>query len=179
MHEFTWRWRAPSHLEAHRAEFSRPLEDVLDELRPLVIATKPTGDELSGVTRSQAEAAGTPPPAGDPRWVHEDWNLSSTVGSSGLRRVSPDGTESFWAYRRGRHIPSHLCLGERQPTNSVCLWGWWERGTFVIHTIYPGTVAPREIHDPEITMTDLPAAIEFWRQHAIIVAEDGFSREPT
>jgi hypothetical protein len=179
MHEFTWQWRDPSHLEAHRAEFSRSLEDVLEELQPLVIATKPPANQLSGNTASREGGAGSPPPAGDPRWVHTDWNLSSTVGSSGLRRVSPDGTESFWAYRRGRRIPSHLCLGARQPTKSVCLWGWWERGTFVIHTIYPGTAAPREIHDPEISLAALPTAIEFWRQHAIVVGRDEYTPSST
>ncbi|MEX2443224.1 MAG: hypothetical protein WD492_06455 [Alkalispirochaeta sp.] len=171
---FLWKWRDPSHIEAHRAEFSRSVEDILEELRPLVASTRPPADVLEVAETTQD---GTPR-LDDARWVHADWQLSAVAGESGLRQVRTDGSESFWGYRKGRHIPSHLCLGHREPTRSVCLWGWWEREAFVIHTIYPGKAAPREIHDPEISLAALPAAIEFWRRHAIITTPGGYSTDP-
>ncbi|HKK49176.1 MAG TPA: hypothetical protein VJ932_08765 [Alkalispirochaeta sp.] len=172
--DFAWKWRDPSHVEAHRAEFSRPIDVVLEELRPLIAATRPLMDprETAGAAPDGA------PPLDDARWVHTDRQLAEPVGHSGLRAVPTDGSRSFWGYRPGRHIPSHLCVGEREPTHSVCIWGWWEPDTFIIHTIYPGTVAPREIHDPEIPLADLPAAIEFWRRHAIITTADGYATQP-
>ncbi len=160
---FAWTWRDPSHLEAHRSEFVRPIADVLEELRPLMPDARTTKRVVGDTQRD---------------WVHIDFELSSETGESGLRRVAADGSESFWAYRRGRQILSHLCLGRRQLTRSVCIWGWWEDEQFVIHTLYPGAVAPREIHDPEIAATDLPAAIEFWRQHAIVTEEGEYSHQP-
>jgi len=172
--EFTWKWRDPAHIDAHRAEFSRSIDAILEELRPLVAATRPPRDpqKAFGITQSDA------PTAHDERWVHADWQLAEPVGHSGLRRVPANGSVSFWGYRTGRRIPSHLCVGEREPTRSVCIWGWWEPDAFIIHTIYPGTVAPREIHDPEIPLADLPAAIEFWRRHAIITTATGYSEHP-
>lgn len=163
MRTFSWRWRDPEHLEAHRHEFTRPVEEILEELRPVVRAE-------SGQERSQGGFVR--------RWVHIDAELSGPVGVSGLRSVDPDGSMSFWAYRRGRQIPSHLCLGEGELTNRACIWGWWEDAEFVIHTLYPGRVAPREIHDPEIPLGELPVAIEFWRQHAILTHEGAYAHEP-
>ena len=145
--DFEWKWRDPTHLEAHRHEFLRPVEDVLNDLRSR--AAECRGEE------------GTP--------LHEEWELPYETGLGGLKEVSPDGSESFWAPRPGRTILSHLCRGERLPTRWICLWGKWEDEAFIIHTLYPGRKAPREIHDPEITPEELPAAIEFWRTHAIVV----------
>lgn len=160
---FEWRWRDPSHLEAHRDEFLRPLDEILEELRPHAAQRRPAP---GGITQH------------DELELHGDFELESTVGESGLREVPPDGSESFWAYRPGRSIPSHLCLGKREPTRHVCLWGRWEPAAFVIHTLYPGRAAPREIHDPEVPLEELPAAIEFWRNHAIITKEGAYSRTP-
>ena len=168
---FAWEWRDPSHLDAHREDFSRPVEDILEELRPLVAPTRPRADAFEAPKTGRDDAANLD----DTRWVHADWELSRVAGMSGLCRIRADGSESFWAYRTGRHIPSHLCLGHPKPTRSVCLWGWWEPDAFIIHTIYPGKAAPREIHDPEIPLSELPAAIEFWRLHAIITAADGYT----
>lgn len=157
--DFEWRWRDPTHLDAHRDEFSRPVEQILEELRPLIAPLRPS-------------------PGADRTEIHADWVLERETGASGLREVAPDGSDSFWAYRKGRAIPSHLCLGAPTPTRSVCLWGRWEEGEFVIHTIYPGVAAPREIHDPEISLEELPAAIEFWRNHAIITMPGRYSDSP-
>lgn len=157
---FKWKWNDPEHFEAHREEFSRPLEEILEELRPMVVPLMP---EESAGGRSR---------------LHEEWELSSTTGRSGLLEVTPGSDDSFWAYRPGRTIPSHLALGERELTRWICLWGWWEPEAFVIHTIYPGRKAPREIHDPELTLSELPRAIEFWRAHAIIIEPGGYTAEP-
>lgn len=160
---FAWRWNDPSHLDAHRAEFSRPIESILSELHPLVAVMRPHPEEIE---RSS-----------EPIMLHADWELSSVAGTSGLRVVPADGSESFWAYRHGRAIPSHLCHGERVQTRRVCLWGWWEQAAFLIHTLYPGTVAPREIHDPALALEDIPAALEFWSTHAIITSEGEYHNE--
>ena len=154
---FDWIWRDLDHLEAHRDEFLRPVDQILNELRPLAARERPQQIPAERV------------------WLHADWELATIVGTSGLHTVPPDGSQSFWAYRRGRNVPSHLCLARREPTRWVCLWGWWETGAFVIHTMYPGRIAPREIHDPEIPLDELPAAIEFWRNHAIVTEEGQYS----
>jgi hypothetical protein len=164
-HEFDWMWHDPSHFEAHRQEFARPVEEILQELRPKLLKLEsPESTELG--------------PEKPRRWVHREWELPEVTGRSGLRRVTPAGGDSFWAYREGRRIPSHLTLGERELTHWICLWGWWEPGAFVIHTIYPGRKAPREIHDPELSLDDLPEAIEFWRTHAIVTEQGAFTFEP-
>ena len=150
--DFEWKWNDPVHLEAHRAEFLRPVEEILSEIKPLAAAQRNGGNGQ----------------------LHTEWELGRVCGTSGLREVDPLGSESFWACRKGRTILSHLCLGERIPTSWICLWGWWEESCFVIHTLYPGRKAPREIHDAEILPEELPASIEFWRRHAIITEEGQF-----
>lgn len=164
---FEWRWRDASHLDAHRDEFARPVAEILEELRPLAATRRPSTDEIR---KALTEGPGPE--------LHADFELAGLVGESGLREVAPDGSQSFWGYRPGRSIPSHLCRGEREPTSRVCLWGRWELDAFVIHTLYPGRAAPREIHDPEIGLDELPGAIEFWRRHAIITKEGQYSRTP-
>lgn len=209
--DFDWKWNDPTHFEAHRKEFARPVEEVLEELRPrlfelgervreILAAPSPEAAGAGGSGPSTRESAGRASTAADPspeagasdrsgsaaearrHWVHEEWELSAPTGYSGLRGVSPGNAagegDSFWAYRAGRRIPSHLCLGERELTSWVCLWGWVEPGVFVIHTIYPGRKAPREIHDPELALSQLSEAIEFWRTHAIVTEEGAFSVEP-
>ncbi len=172
--DFDWKWNDPTHFEAHRKEFARPVEEILEELRPRLF-------ELGERVR-EILAAPSPEAGAERHWVHEEWELSAPTGYSGLRSVSPGNAagegDSFWAYRAGRRIPSHLCLGERELTSWVCLWGWVEPGVFVIHTIYPGRKAPREIHDPELALSQLSEAIEFWRTHAIVTEEGAFSVEP-
>ena len=182
-----WRWNDPKHFEAHRHEFARPVEEILREIEPRLL------DLADETPRPLPDRAG--PGTGERHWVHQDWELREPVGWTGLRRVEPSSTDSFWAYRTGRTVPSHLTLGERELTNSLCLWGWWEsepmppaaissatasreRPTFVIHTVYPGRVAPREIHDPEIDLEELPRAIEFWRLHAIVTERGAYTVEP-
>lgn len=177
--DFEWRWRDPAHLEAHRDEFHRSVEAILEELRPLVTERRPAASRLaaSGHHRGDPQAREGFQRIGDLE-LHDDFELPEIVGESGLREVPADGTASFWAYRPGRTIPSHLCLGTREPTRHVCLWGRWESDGFVIHTIYPGRAAPREIHDPEIRLDELARSIEFWRVHAIITKEGAYSRTP-
>jgi hypothetical protein len=167
-----WEWRDPEHLEAHRKEFTLPVERVLDEVAARAVAGNPGDHPLDPRDRAGAESEGTD------RWVHIDMDLGRVTGLAGLRDVPPDGSQSFWGYRLRRAIPSHLCFGQRRPTSHVCVWGIKRGERFIIHTIYPGTVAPREIHDPELALTDLPASIEFWRSRAIIVAPEEYRLEP-
>ncbi len=77
---FEWKWRDSSHLNAHKAEFLRPVEEILDEIRPLATALR-VEDHTS---------------------LHTEWELDRICGTSGLREVDPLGSESFWAYRKGK-----------------------------------------------------------------------------
>lgn len=154
MNTFRWRWNDPHHLEAHRAEFSASVESILDELAQLI----PDANRE------------------DESWIHQDFKLSQITGFSGLKRLD-DEQSDFWAYRKGRTIPSHLIHGERRSTYYICLWGWCEKGEFVIHTLYPGRKAPREIHDPKLHPSEMKKAIDFWCNHAIITTKGEYSFE--
>jgi len=157
-----WQWADPKHFEAHQDDFIRPVGEILEELHGFL-------------PPFQAASKSDKP-------IVLECELEEPVGRSGLKVVRPEADkkdESFWAYRRGRAIPSHLIFAEKELTRWVCLWGWRKEDSFVIHTIYPGRSAPREIHDPAITVDQLSSAIEFWRCHAIVVTDKGeFSLEP-
>ncbi|HTX74214.1 MAG TPA: hypothetical protein VMC79_15390 [Rectinemataceae bacterium] len=143
------RFRDEAHFAAHRGDFALPLEEVLQLAR----------DRLASVT----ERTG---------WLHFDFRAGSVVGRSGLLRIRPWTRGDFWARRMGRAIPSHLVVGEKRPTRSLCIWGYWSgRDRFVLHTLYPGIAAPREIHDPELALGELPKSLRFWTAHAIVVSE--------
>jgi len=147
--EFQLRFRDEGHLRAHVDHFSVPLDRALGWAR----------DELA----ARPERSG---------WSHFDFECPEVVGVTGLKVVEPGRSGDFWARRRGRTLPSHLIVGEKKTTRDLCVWGFWDdEATFVLHTLYPGKVAPREIHDPELPLKDLPAALAFWTTHAIVVAE--------
>ena len=162
--DFRWVWNDPSHRAAHSGDFITDPDRVLELLAPRIALRMPDEASMAAPYRDRPELA-----------FHDDFELEEPVGLSGLRNVCDESIPSFWGYRPGRRIPSHLCLGEKAPTQWICLWGWWEPGRFVIHTLYPGRVAPREIHDPDLSTEDIPAAIEFWRCHAIVVGEGEYS----
>ena len=144
--DFTITFRDEGHLRAHLDHFSVPLDTALGWARGQLASRPRTG------------------------WAHFDFECPQPSGFTGLRSVVPGGSD-FWARRRGRTIPSHLVVGEKSITKSLCVWGYWQdASTFVLHTLYPGVVAPREIHDPEIALPELPNALEFWTHHAIVVA---------
>lgn len=139
----------PAHLEAHRAEFAEGLEGALE------LAAEALG--ARGRRHGETEAAFA---------VH----CGRIVGYGGLARVRPWTRGDFWAPRNGRSIPSHLIIAKRRPTRFLCVWGEWrDEATFLLHTLYPGKPAPREIHDPALPASELPASIRFWIRHAIVV----------
>ena len=85
--------------------------------------------------------------------------------------MAPGMAGDFWARRRGRTLPSHLIVGSKVATRDLCVWGFWTtQETFVLHTLYPGRVSPREIHDPELPLDHLRASLAFWTTHAIVVS---------
>lgn len=142
-------FRDEGHLRAHLGDFSVSLDEALEWVR------------------SQLEAS--PRRSG---WEHFDFEAPRITGMTGLRRLRPWTRGDFWARRRGRKEPSHLIVGEKKPTRCLCVWGFWkDEATFVLHTLYPGQVAPREIHDPELNQAELPAALAFWKAHAIVVSK--------
>ena len=145
--EIVIKFRDESHMRAHADHFSVPLDRALGWVQvQLALRTRMTG------------------------WAHFDFACPESVGLTGLKRLGFWTRGAFWARRLGRTIPSHLIRGEKIPTNRLCVWGFWQDGkTFVLHTLYPGRVAPREIHDPELTLADLPGAMKFWTGHAIVV----------
>ncbi len=152
-----WTFRDPEHLDAHRDDFFRPLEELLEAARPDIAAQWP---------------------AEDGAWLCTTITLPFKTGKAGIREVPSDGSKSFWGYRRGRSILSHLIKGDKEETSNLCIWGFRRGEEFVIHTVFAGAEAPREIHDPEIEARELPAAIEYWRRHAIIVGEGDFAHTP-
>jgi len=140
--------RDRAHLEAHLGDFRVPLETALDWAR----------------SRLEESACRS----GEERL---EFRVPRLVGMTGLATLRPWTRGAFWARRRGRTIPSHLIVGRKRPTWWLCAWGAWQgENTFVLHTLYPGRTAPREIHDPEISVEELPRALGFWTRHAIIVA---------
>lgn len=141
-------FRDEGHQRAHAGDFSVPLDLAIEWAR----------SRLGASHRRQG-------------WQHFDFKAPRIAGLSGLRRIWPWTRGDFWAQRRGRAIPSHLIVGKKRPTRRICVWGVWKDDeSFVIHTLYPGRAAPREIHDPEIGSDELTAAIRFWSRHAIIVS---------
>lgn len=140
-------FRDEGHLRAHIDDFSVPLDQALDWAR----------ERLEASPRRSG-------------WEHFDFQAPALVGVTGLQRLRPWSHGDFWAPRKGRTRPSHLIVGSKIPTKRLCVWGFWETSErFVLHTLYPGTVAPREIHDPELPLQNLPEALRFWTRHAIIV----------
>ena len=162
--DFEWVWSDPSHLEAHIRDFFVHPSELLQDIYPEVLKMKPEEAAILDAFKHKKTLG-----------FQHSFELPEAVGDSGLVNVCESGISSFWGYRIGRSIPSHLCLGDKEPTNSLCLWGRWEPGRFVIHTMYPGKVAPREIHDPELPLEETQAAIDFWRCHAIVVKDGEFS----
>jgi hypothetical protein len=139
--------RDQNHLKAHVNDFTVPVEQAL------------------GWVRARLEAS--PNRSG---WEHFDFTAPRNVGMTGLKILRPWTRGDFWARRIGRAFPSHLIVARKRPTNRLCVWGAWkDEETFVLHTLYPGRVATREIHDPEIPASELPEALRFWGRHAIIV----------
>lgn len=148
MSDITIELRDKGHLRAHVDHFSVPLDTALGWVKQALSA--------------QPERTG---------WAHFDFVCPRNVGVTGLKALAPWSRDDFWARRRGRTIPSHLVLGQKTPTKRLCVWGLWQTpSTFLLHTLYPGRVAPREIHDPELTVRELPEALKFWTRHAIVVA---------
>lgn len=104
--------------------------------------------------------------------VHDGFVQASVVGFTGVVEVE-SGDSSFWGYRPGRDVPSHLIDGTKVATRDLCVWGeWLAPDRFDLWTCYPGGPAPREIHDPEIGLDEIDEAIAFWSVHAIVVNPD-------
>lgn len=146
--DFVILFRDEAHLRAHVDHFLVPLNLALDWVR--------------GQLGSRTVRKG---------WEHFDFITPSVVGFTGLKKIRPWTPGDFWAPRKGRKIPSHLIVGSKLRTRHLCVWGLWkDEDTFVLHTLYPGRTAPREIHDPELDHADLPLSLRFWARHAIVVA---------
>lgn len=94
---------------------------------------------------------------------------SRAIGYTGLKRVRLRDAASFWGRRPKRGILSHLVDAPRKKTRNLCFWGdWVDSNVFRLVTFYPGTPAPREIHDPAISASEMKEAVAFWATHAIV-----------
>lgn len=154
MLDFNWKWRDLSHIEAHKKDFIVDIDNLLKKIKPKI---KEESNRRNGT------------------WVKKDFDLEIEVGYTGLKAA--DET-SFWAFRNSRSIPSHLILGIKVRTSFLCIWGYWQDHNFVIHTIYPGTVAPKEIHDKDLQLGEIDSSIKFWSKNCIIVKEGEYSWNP-
>jgi len=135
-----------AHLMAHADDFTISWNEVLDGIAGALAGC----DARTGV-------------------VHDGFVQAREVGMTGVVAVEP-GDSSFWGYRLGRNVPSHLIVGPKAPTRDLCVWGeWLAPDRFDLWTCYPGGPAPREIHDPEIGFDEIDEAIAFWSAHAIVV----------
>jgi len=150
MNQITLEFRDPEHFKAHEKDFLLPWENLINQIKEVLQARIPQiGQEDIFACK-----------------------LKQPVGYSGLFRIRPWTCKDYWGLRPGRNIPSHLIQGKRKKTRNLCVWGrWTNANTFLLHTVYPGIPAPREIHDPEIDLKDLGKSIRFWSQHAIIVEQ--------
>ncbi len=138
----------PEHLETHRQEFIIPLDEVLDIVREIL-------------------SEKTPNPGFEDVFVYK---TPYFVGMGGLATIHFWTTDDYWNYRKERTILSHLIKRKRPKIKTICIWGYWEtENKFLLHTVYPGNIAPREIHDPELTPETMREAVRFWSKHAIIV----------
>lgn len=147
MKDFQITFRDEGHLRAHVDHFSVPLDRALVWVRARLATQVRSG------------------------WAHFDFACPEAVGYTGLKVIRPWTRDDFWARRRGRTIPSHLIVAGKTRTKRLCVWGFWnDEHSFVLHTLYPGRVAPGEIHDPELPPSELPEALKFWTRHAIAVA---------
>ncbi len=131
-----------THLLAHVEDFFVPWEEVL---RVAATAVDPSTRGMSIATV----------------------NVGRPVGRS--RLVALDTSDqAYWGFRPGRIRPSHLIACEPRPTHLVTAWGeWTDANTLVLHTVFPGPSAPREIHDPDLPLDEIDASIEFWTTHAL------------
>ena len=84
--------RDPSHLEAHRKEFSLGLERSLEFARDALAARRP---EVG-------------------KWEVFALRCPEVVGTGGLKRLWPWTRGAYWAKREGRSIPSHLIRSRRR-----------------------------------------------------------------
>jgi hypothetical protein len=147
------------HLRAHRRDFRLPIRQIL------VLAAR----RLNSLAR----------PSRTGRAARDHVSLCviapAVVGLSGLVRAD---RRAFWAFRRGRHRPSHLTRGRKRRTRALTIHGRWvSRRRFRVDT-NAGRPAPREIHDPRLRTEELDEAIAFWASHAIVVQRGDFSRTP-
>ena len=135
-----------SHLAAHADDLYLSRQDALNLIRK-ELTSYPREGEVRGVLKH-----------------------TKPVGVTGLETLSPREDKSFWAYRKGRAIPSHLVYGRKKSTRHLAFWGQWrDPRSFVLSTFYPGKIAPREPHDPGIALAELKESVRFWAHHAIVV----------
>lgn len=134
-------WDA-DHLVAHLGDFLVPFDEVLDRAAE---ALADAGEELAIRT---VEA---PHP----------------VGYSRLVALSP-GDPAYWGYRERRMYLSHLAPGPPSPTRLLTAWGRRPSpDRLVLHTVFAGGPAPREIHDPDLSPDAVDTSITFWTRHAL------------
>lgn len=138
----------PEHLTAHMADCSLPWSEVVGE--------------IARILAQQGSREGI---------VHVTGIIGRTAGVSGCIEVEP-GAGAFWAFRRDRAIPSRVIFGDKRLTNELCVWGrWMTEDHFELYTVYPGAAAPREIHDPAISLDEIETSVGFWSRHALVIQD--------
>lgn len=137
-----------THLAAHLDAFALPRDALLVHVAALLhdAGAEPTGREVE---------------------------LDRIVGTSALIELRPEH-RPYWGYRVGRSTPSHLLRAHPEPTRWLTAWGHRDQsGVIHVATAYPGRIAPREIHDPDLPLDAIDASIAFWTAHALAVPPQG------
>lgn len=146
------------HLAAHADDFLVPLDDVLARVRAAIPADAPIGTPFSVVVQAE-----------------------QPLGRS--RCVPTAGRRTWWGFRPGRSIPSHLAAGEPEDVSVITAWLCRDDAdNATVTAVYPGLPAPYEIHDPDMPEAERPVSAAFWRDRALLAPEpraiwllDGFT----
>jgi len=111
------------------------------------------------------------------RFVRVQVNLNRVIGRSGCMETD-NNSDTFWAYRPGRAIPSRFVVGQgREVTTLVVIACRPDGEDWQLVTAYIGEFAPMELHDPYwggswATVKERIEAKEFWGSHALTLSTE-------
>ncbi|KKW43001.1 MAG: hypothetical protein UY92_C0001G0015 [Candidatus Magasanikbacteria bacterium GW2011_GWA2_56_11] len=114
---------------------------------------------------------------GEREFVLEEVDMGRIVARSSLvdaPAIASDQPTAF-ACRKGRDIASRVLVGAVKPDTNLftVIAGKQDDGSWLLYSGFPGPLAPREPHDPNLKGNATELA--FWCEHAL-VWEDGWEQ---